>query len=93
MERQECCVLEGCAADLVTYCSNTSTCDALALYYNGYASYSHQPAAVYKTRGNDTQLDLGAHLTMSPQAVLYVKKSSWTGNGGVNYTEVRRHAA
>jgi hypothetical protein len=93
MGRQGGCVLEGCAADLVSYCSNSSTCDALALYYDGFASYSHQPAAIYKTRGNEAHLDLAAHLTMSPQAVLYVKKDSWTGNSSVNYTEVRRRAA
>jgi hypothetical protein len=45
---------------------------ALALYYDGFASYSHQPAAIYKTRAASPP-DLAAHLTMSPQAVLYVK--------------------
>jgi hypothetical protein len=93
MERQEYCILEGCAADLVSYCTNSSTCDALALFYDGFASYSHQPAAKYKTRGNDAHLDLAAHLTIAPQAVLYVKKKSWTGNSSVNYTEVRSRAA
>jgi len=93
MGRQGSCVLEGCAADLVTYCSNISTCDALALFHDGYASYSHQPAALYKTRGNDAYLDLAAYLSMHAQAVLYVKKDSWTNKSSVEYTEVRRRAA
>jgi len=94
MARQVTCWYEGCAADLMSYCSDSNDCDALVLFYNGVGSNRTRPSAFFKTSSGslDRHLNLASYLTLSPQAVLYVKKSSWTGNGSQGYIEVRECA-
>lgn len=52
----------------------------MTLFYNGFSlnyNYSHcWPSAFFKTGGGQN-LSLATTLTLSPQAVLYVKASAW----------------
>ena len=91
--RQANCWFDSCAADLLSYCNNTEECDALSLFYNGFGSNRSLPSAFFKTSTtssgrSDRHLNLASNLMLSSQAVLYVKKSSWTGNGSQGYAEV-----
>ena len=77
---QEYCWRKGSPKDLVTYCTRHPQCDAMTLFYNGFSlnyNYSHcWPSAFFKTGGGQN-LSLATTLTLSPQAVLYVKASAW----------------
>ena len=78
---QDFCWRKGLQDHLITYCNKNESCDALALYPNGFSENKRQklcwPSAYFKT-GSGGKLDLAGQLTLAPQAVLLVKKSRGT---------------
>ncbi len=81
------CWRKGAPSDLVAYCNRHEQCDALTLFYNGFSlnpRYSKCWASAFFKTGGGQNLSLATKLTLSPQAVLYVKDKAWTPAPGSN---------
>ena len=86
---QDYCWRKGRPEDLLAYCTAHAECDALTMFPSGFSLSEHPhcwPSAFFKRRdgGRLTHdrleggtLDLAKRLTLSPQAVLYVKCYAW----------------
>ena len=95
---QSYCWRKGTPSDLINYCNQHPECDALTLFFNGFSlspKYAHcWASAFFKTaRGSGGNLSLSTKLTLSPQAALFVKTSSWSpspsDSGNPNASEAR----
>ena len=81
------CWRKGVPSDLVAYCNRHEACDALTLFYNGFSlnpKYKKCWASAFFKTGGGQNLSLATKLTLSPQAVLYVKDKAWTPAPGSN---------
>lgn len=92
---QDYCWRKGRPNDLIAYCNMHKECNAVTLFANGFSlnpKYPHCWASAFFKTGNGQNLSLSTKLTLSPQAMLYVKGSAWYPQmADTSAPEVRYH--